>query len=137
MTAGLPGTGIGGIFYLLLACYMPISELFKTLRGETSLRRWSGVALQLSFVAGICLIMWTEIWLLNHVCLWIGEQFHIASLYNDGKLLFTSTGKMAYVSVMASFFSLALVVVAVSVLRIIFGRSEKTVLIPQANCPVA
>jgi hypothetical protein len=44
MNAGLPGTGIGGVFYLVSALFMPFFELFKTLRGESNLERWRDVA---------------------------------------------------------------------------------------------
>lgn len=33
MTAGLPGTGIGGLFYLLSALFMPIRELWRAAKG--------------------------------------------------------------------------------------------------------
>lgn len=51
MNAGLPGTGLGGLFYLLLALAMPVIELVRTLRGDRSPERWrlaltqSGIAL--------------------------------------------------------------------------------------------
>ena len=38
--AGLPGTGLGGLFYLLLAFWMPFAELPRTLRGRSSRARW-------------------------------------------------------------------------------------------------
>lgn len=34
MTAGLPGTGIGGLFYLLSALFMPIRELWRAALGK-------------------------------------------------------------------------------------------------------
>jgi hypothetical protein len=36
MTAGLPGTGIGGLYYLLLVALMPLRELGRALRGQGS-----------------------------------------------------------------------------------------------------
>lgn len=33
-TAGLPGTGLGGLFYILLALWMPVRELYLTARGR-------------------------------------------------------------------------------------------------------
>ena len=40
MVAGIPGTGIGGIFYLLIALWMPIRELYLTVRKQGSSERW-------------------------------------------------------------------------------------------------
>lgn len=58
MTAGLPGTGIGGVFYLLSALFMPLVELFLTLRGKSSIARWLLVIRQLVMAAGILGGMW-------------------------------------------------------------------------------
>lgn len=33
-TAGLPGTGLGGLFYILLALWMPVRELYLAARGR-------------------------------------------------------------------------------------------------------
>ena len=34
MVVGLPGTGIGGIFYILLAFMMPVREAFLSITGK-------------------------------------------------------------------------------------------------------
>jgi hypothetical protein len=126
MTAGLPGTGIGGIFYLLLAVYMPVCEFFKTLQGKTTLKRWEGVTLQLLFVAGILTTMWSEIWLLNQGLLWLRKNYHMNLLPIDGKFSFTQTGSMAYASAMASFISLTFVLAIVCVLRLFVSRPQNS-----------
>jgi hypothetical protein len=53
MTAGLPGTGIGGIFYLLLAFIMPVHELYLVCRGRSSWSRWRLIGVQLANASGI------------------------------------------------------------------------------------
>jgi len=58
MTAGLPGTGIGGVFYLLSALLMPFVELVKTLRGQSSWPRWVLVIRQFAMASGIVAGMW-------------------------------------------------------------------------------
>ncbi len=58
MTAGLPGIGIGGIFYLVCACLMPVKEIINTLRGKTSKKRWALVGRQLGLVAAIMAGFW-------------------------------------------------------------------------------
>jgi hypothetical protein len=124
MTAGLPGTGIGGIFYLLLAVYMPVCEFFKTLQGKSTLKRWGGVTVQLLFVVGILSAMWGEVWLLNRCLLWIGQQYHINILPIDGQFTFGRTKSMAYASAMASFISLTFVLAVVCVLRLVVSRPQ-------------
>jgi hypothetical protein len=51
--AGLPGTGLGGLFYLLLAFWMPLAELPRTLRGQSSRARWRRIGTQFGLAAGI------------------------------------------------------------------------------------
>src|ERR1041384_2277806 len=57
MTVGLPGTGIGGMFYLLSALAMPISEAYRRIRGRAS-GGWRMVAGQLAIVGGILVGMY-------------------------------------------------------------------------------
>jgi hypothetical protein len=40
MPAGLPGTGLGGVFLILSALLMPLVELRRRMRGRTGLGRW-------------------------------------------------------------------------------------------------
>ena len=51
--AGLPGTGLGGLFYILLALWMPVAELHATLRGRSSRARWRQVGTQVALAVGI------------------------------------------------------------------------------------
>ena len=133
MTAGLPGTGIGGIFYLLLATYMPVCEFFKTLQGRTTLKRWGGVTLQLVFVGSILGTMWGEVWLLNQGLLWLSQQHHIDLLPIDGKFSFAQTGSMAYAAAMASFISLTFVLAIVCVLRLFVSRPQNAAAIRKSS----
>ena len=63
MTAGLPGSGIGGLFYLLSAMAMPVRELGRHVRGAP---RRTGLALSQAALAGlIVLTLWATGWLLD------------------------------------------------------------------------
>ena len=55
MNVGLPGAGIGGIFYLLCALAMPIKEVFLTITRPGHKFRYRLVTRQLSIVIGIVL----------------------------------------------------------------------------------
>lgn len=57
MTAGLPGTGLGGLFYLILSLLMPLRELYLTARGRSSRARWRFVLTQLAIALGIIAAM--------------------------------------------------------------------------------
>ena len=64
MTAGIPGTGITAIFYVLLVVLMPVHELFRTVRGQSSWKRWGRVAALNAMVYLAAGLMWVEGWLL-------------------------------------------------------------------------
>jgi hypothetical protein len=65
MTAGLPGTGIGGLFYLVSALLMPFVTLVRALRGRPvapgEAFRQAGVAV------GILVAMWITGALLTYI----------------------------------------------------------------------
>jgi len=58
MNVELPGTGIGGLFYLLTALLMPVPEVWHTVRGRSTLRRWRRVATQTGLALGILAGLW-------------------------------------------------------------------------------
>jgi hypothetical protein len=67
MTVGLPGVGIGGIFYLVSALLMPVRELGLAVRGDRSQRRWGVVARQSMIAAGILAALWGTGWLVGRL----------------------------------------------------------------------
>ena len=66
MTVGLPGVGLGGIFYLVSALLMPVREAARLGRGGDGSRRWL-VVRQLAMAAAILVAMWATGWLLGCV----------------------------------------------------------------------
>jgi hypothetical protein len=46
VAAGLPGFGLGGLFFLLSALIAPVGELVRTIRGQSSAGRWLQVCRQ-------------------------------------------------------------------------------------------
>lgn len=53
MFAGLPGIGVGTLFYVLTALWMPFRELAFLVRGESNWRRWRLIGTQFLFATGI------------------------------------------------------------------------------------
>jgi tetratricopeptide (TPR) repeat protein len=64
VNAGLPGTGIGGIFYIASALAMPLREAYRRVRRRAG-GRWRVVAVQLAIAGGILGAMWVTGWLLG------------------------------------------------------------------------
>ena len=69
MTVGLPGVGIGGIFYLVSALLMPVRELGRSLRREPGARQWGLVGRQMSIALGILAALWVTGWLVGRILL--------------------------------------------------------------------
>jgi hypothetical protein len=57
VSAGIPGLGLGGLFFVLLALLAPFVELIRTMRGGSSVAAWRAVgrqfALALTMVAAV------------------------------------------------------------------------------------
>ena len=54
MSVGLPGLGLGGLFFILSALFAPIPELCRTARGRSSAAAWRLVLRQ--FVQALALV---------------------------------------------------------------------------------
>jgi hypothetical protein len=134
MIAGLPGTGIGGLFYLLLAVFMPVCEFFRLIQKRSHLGRWCFIALQLGFVSGIISLMWLEVWGLNYIAMQFCHIFKInhtaAASILGARLTFHQARIMAYASASGSFISLGFVFICVHILRLLVSRSRKISLSP-------
>lgn len=76
MKAGLPGVGIGGLFYVLLVAWMPFREVWLTLQGRSSARRWRRrVAGQVGLAAGILAALGAEWWSLARLPTLLAETW--------------------------------------------------------------
>lgn len=53
MIVGLPGTGIGGLYYLFSALLMPVCEAWRAATGRRGPSRWVGVAKLAALALGI------------------------------------------------------------------------------------
>lgn len=67
MTAGIPGAGIGGLFYLLSALGMPFHELWVALRGRSTVSGWCLVKRQASLAVCILASIGGTAWFLSAV----------------------------------------------------------------------
>ena len=53
MSAGLPGLGLGGLFFIFSALLAPLLELGRTLQGRSSRAAWRGVGRQFAQAAAM------------------------------------------------------------------------------------
>ena len=118
MTVGMPGTGIGGMFYLLSALATPLSEAFRRMRrgaAEGDAGGWRPVAGQTALAAGILAGMWATGWLL-------GVALHAA--HSVGRLLAgpPPSNALRTAALLLSFGTLAAVLLGVELLRLWLHR---------------
>lgn len=66
MSPGLPGTGIGGLFYILSALWMPVCEMRRRWQGDAA-RQWRFVGRQFTNAVGIVAVMTGVFWGLDTV----------------------------------------------------------------------
>ena len=67
MVAGIPGTSISGLYYILLAFLMPVKEAYLSCNGRSSMKRWLHVALQMVNAAGIIGSIYGTGWVLSYM----------------------------------------------------------------------
>jgi hypothetical protein len=81
MSAGIPGIGIAALFYMISALLMVVLELYRTIRGRSSLARWRIVVRQATIAACIILLTVVALWSLHlivpassaHLPIWVGN----------------------------------------------------------------
>ena len=61
MFAGLPGIGVGTLFYILMAFWMPFRELPRVIQGTSTFENWKTILRQMFYSVGIIIsVMFAE-----------------------------------------------------------------------------
>jgi hypothetical protein len=124
MFAGLPGIGVGTLFYVLMALWMPLWEIPRVIKRTSSLARWRLIAQQLLYASGIIVtVMFAE-----RLLLWILGQSKVAP-FSPAAFLHDELGARASASILAapiaaSILLLAGVLVAVEVLGLVVKYTQ-------------
>ena len=120
MTAGIPGAGIGGLFYLANAILLPVRGLVRRARGQAV--PWRTLLPQTALAAGILAGIWAAGWLMG---VWLVPGTHgrsplalsVASAAGTARLLGAAT-------LFASVGTLVAVLVSVQVARLVVRRTR-------------
>lgn len=67
MNAGLPGTGIGGLFYIAGALWMPFDAAYRQIRGRERGPGWQVVAVQSGIALAILAVLWLTAWTIGYL----------------------------------------------------------------------
>lgn len=70
MTVGMPGAGIGGLFYLIGALVAPALELYRAVTGDPRPRQWGAVLRHCSIAVMIVAGMAATAWLVGVIAEW-------------------------------------------------------------------
>jgi tetratricopeptide (TPR) repeat protein len=132
MTVGLPGTGIGGMFYLLSALAMPLREAVRRLRGvgSTASPRWRMVATQAALAGGILAGMWVTGWLLGLAVHALPPALHLTATHHP------AANALRVTALVLSFATLAAVLSGVELARLCIQRRPAGALAAEDAPPV-
>lgn len=124
MFAGLPGIGVGTLFYVLAAFWMPLREIPRVVRGTSSAATWRLIALQLVHAIGILV----TVVIAERLLLWTlgagsARPFSPAALIS-GELTERGDVSIFAAPILASLVLLAAVLMGVEILRLLFSGSQ-------------
>ena len=74
MTAGVPGSGIGGFFYLLSALLMPVNETVSVCRRKSNKKSRKVVVRQMLNAAGVLCGVWLTGWFISRAILVVSSR---------------------------------------------------------------
>lgn len=122
MIAGLPRTGIGGIFYVLLVFWMPVEAGHRAASGQGRRPAWRLVAYQTMLVWGIIGALAAEAWVLKQVLPHVVEMVpgRLAGRGADGERFERTVGIVLPALAITPFVTLASIYGLLQVLRRLF-----------------
>lgn len=120
MNAGIPGAGIGGLFYLANALLLPVRGLWRRLRGELVI--WRPLLEQWLMAAAVLLGIWLTGWLLG---MWLGPAPLRAGLATRPMSGATRTARLLGAgTLLVSLGTLVAVLLSVQLARVVVKRQR-------------
>lgn len=134
MTVGLPGTGIGAVFYILLAIYMPLFQLRRLLTGTSKARHWKIVASAMSLSAFIILSLYAEarllIWCLGKP---LTFQAEAPMLANIGTTMGSAVAPVMAAMPFLVLFAIVMGLHFIRLMLLVFGQKQTVTITNQPN----
>jgi hypothetical protein len=122
MTAGLPGAGIGGLFYLASTLLLPVRSLLRRARGDAHPVDWRRQSHSVLMALGIIAALWLVGWLLAFIL-----PVEMRPVVSPGSGAAATAGTVLPVAAFGiGIATLVMVLLAVEVARLILApRSER------------
>ena len=131
MFAGLPGVGVGTLFYILVAFWMPVREIPRVIQGKSSLETWQLILRQMFYAVGIIVTVWFG----EKVLLWVLGDSQIKpfspATWLHGELGTHASGSIFAAPIMASVLLLCGMLITVELLRVIVPKPARRIDNPQ------
>ena len=118
MTAGVPGTGIGGLFYLVAALLMPVRGLMLRIREARV--PWPTLFRQMRLAVGVFVGIWATGWLLGFMVGPVAVTARVAGRAGSMTRAFRSVVRWS--ALLAGLGALALVLLSVEVARLVVRK---------------
>src|SRR5215216_3114467 len=129
MTVGLPGSGIGGVFYLLSALAMPLDAAARVVASRLGLRapesrqpQWNLIWRQFGIAVAIIAGLWTTGWILGALLIAHPSALGQAEATRIGRKL---PNILRAGAVLVSLATLAGVLATVQIARLVVASGEK------------
>lgn len=131
MIAGLPGTGLGGVFYIASAVFMPVHRLLRG-RGHDG-RGWGRIAAQGGIALGILGALFLTGWMIG---VFVTPEMRPAGAGTGRVLAGSATAFARWVAVVGTAGVLALLLVTVEIAGLVASRGRRVRLRALASEPV-
>ena len=127
MNAGLPGTGIGGLFYIVGALWMPVDAVYRRFRHRERGPGWRSVAVQSGIALGILAALWVTGWSVGYLATLAaatdpGSGDRVSALMAPSERV---VSVVRWVAVLGSVGVLMVVLAAVQLLRLVIVRPRR------------
>lgn len=123
MVAGLPGTGIGGLFYLALVVWLPLRELVLTCRGHSSPARWRAIGGLWLLVGAMVGVVFVQAWAVEESCEWLAAHTPPDSVLHSASVMAEQSWAASFA--LLPVYILAAVLVAVHGLRLMLALGTR------------
>jgi tetratricopeptide (TPR) repeat protein len=124
MTAGIPGAGIGGLFYLLSALSMPFRELWRLMRKRSLPSSRRLVKRHVAMALAISLSMWVTAWFLAALLISNSETASFIGMAPQAGVGRAAQRFLSYSMLAVSVVTLGLILVSVHVLRLMLSLNR-------------